>query len=175
MTDWHRARSDTCREDLNARIVYFEDVASQRQDVDGSANCRFRASFPRSWTINKKAWIETGDLATRDADGYYFLCGRVDDMIVSGGENVYPIELENVLLQHPDLTAVAVVGIADAEFGQRLKAVVVVRPGCVLDARELLDWLKPRVARHQMPARVEFRDELPYTSVGKPDKKALRG
>ncbi len=139
------------------------------------ANAIGRVCVRSAWTIDKKTWIETGDLASRDADGYYFLSGRVDDMIVSGGENAYPIELENVLLQHPDLTAVAVVGIPDAEFGQRLKAVVVVRPGRALDARELLDWLKPRVARHQMPARVEFRDELPYTPVGKPDKKALRG
>jgi acyl-CoA synthetase (AMP-forming)/AMP-acid ligase II len=128
-----------------------------------------------AWTTNKNNWIETGDLAYRDAEGDYFLCGRVDDMIVSGGENVYPIELENILVQHPDVAAVAVVGIADAEFGQRLKAVVAAKKGRALDQRAVLDWLKPRVARHQMPAVVEIRDELPYTPVGKPDKKALRG
>jgi fatty-acyl-CoA synthase len=128
-----------------------------------------------SATTSKKEWIETGDLAFRDAEGDIVLCGRVDDMIVSGGENVYPVELENVLLQHPDVAAVAVVGIPDAEFGQRLKAVVAMRKGTPPDRAALLGWLKPRVARHQMPAVVEFRDELPYTSLGKPDKKALRG
>jgi acyl-CoA synthetase (AMP-forming)/AMP-acid ligase II len=128
-----------------------------------------------AWTTDKKNWVETGDLAYRDADGDYFLCGRVDDMIVSGGENVYPVELEHVLVQHPDVATVAVVGIPDAEFGQRLKAVVVARKDSVLDREALLAWLKPRVSRHQMPAAVEFRDELPYTPVGKPDKKALRG
>src|SRR5262249_62344255 len=108
------------------------------------------------------------------ADGDIFLCGRVDDMIVSGGENVYPIELENVLVQHADVAAVAVVGIADAEFGQRLKAVVVAKKDSRLDQPALLEWLKPRVARHQMPAVVELRDELPYTPLGTLHTKALR-
>jgi acyl-CoA synthetase (AMP-forming)/AMP-acid ligase II len=133
-----------------------------------------RVCVRSAWTAEKKGWVETGDLAYRDADGDYFLCGRVDDMIVSGGENVYPVELENVLAQHPDVAAVAVIGIPDAEFGQRLKAIVVAQRGRALAEGVLLDWLKSRVARHQMPRVVEFRDELPYTPVGKPDKKALR-
>jgi acyl-CoA synthetase (AMP-forming)/AMP-acid ligase II len=133
-----------------------------------------RVCVRSAWTVDKKRWVETGDLAYRDADGDYFLCGRVDDMIVSGGENVYPVELENVLAQHPDVATVAVVGVPDVEFGQRLKAVVVVHPGRVLDQAAVLEWLRPRVARHQMPRVVEFRSELPYTPVGKPDKKALR-
>ena len=85
-------------------------------------------------------------------------------MIVSGGENVYPIELENVLVQHPEVDSVAVVGIPDMEFGQRLKAVVIKKKDTTLDQAALLDWLKPRVARYQMPAVIEFRDGLPYTS-----------
>jgi len=133
-----------------------------------------RLCLRSSWTTSKQNWIETGDLAYRDGEGHIFLCGRVDDMIVSGAENVYPIELENVLAQHPDVAAVAVVGIPDAEFGQRLKAVVAAKTGSPLDKAALLAWLKPRVARHQMPAVVEFRDELPYTPLGKLDKKALR-
>ena len=128
-----------------------------------------------SWTTNRDNWIETGDLAYRDAEGDIFLCGRVDDMIVSGGENVYPIELENALVQHADVAAVAVIGIPDAEFGQRLKAFVVPKKDSGLDQAALLAWLKSRVARHQIPAVVELRDELPYTPLGKLDKKALRG
>ena len=88
---------------------------------------------------------------------------------------MYPIELENVLVQHPEVATVAVVGVTDREFGQRLKAVVVARNRCLLDQETLLEWLQPRLARHQMPALVEFRDELPYTSLGKLDKQALRG
>jgi acyl-CoA synthetase (AMP-forming)/AMP-acid ligase II len=94
-------------------------------------------------------------------------------MIVSGGENVYPIELEHVLLQHPDVAATAAVGIPDAEFGQRLKALIVVRPGSALDEATVRAWLKPRVARYQMPAVVEFRAELPYTALGKLQKRSL--
>jgi fatty-acyl-CoA synthase len=103
---------------------------ADREVGDGAVG---RLCVRSAWTTNKKGWVETGDLAYRDADGDYFLCGRVDDMIVSGGENVYPVELEDVLAQHPDVAAVAVVGVPDAEFGQRLKAVVVVRRGRALD------------------------------------------
>ena len=132
-----------------------------------------RLCIRSAWTTSKQSWIETGDFAYRDSDGDLFLCGRVDDMIVSGGENVYPIELENILIQHPDIEAVGVIGIADPEFGQRLKAVVSPKKDATLDRSTLLSWLKPRVARHQMPAVIEFRDELPYTALGKLDKKSL--
>jgi acyl-CoA synthetase (AMP-forming)/AMP-acid ligase II len=134
-----------------------------------------RLCIRSSWTVSGKSWIETGDLAYQDAEGDLFLCGRVDDMIVSGGENVYPIELENVLLQHPQIDSVAVIGIPDSEFGQRLKAVVVNKKDARLEENTLRDWLKPRVARYQMPAVIEFRTELPYTSLGKLNKKQLRG
>lgn len=134
-----------------------------------------RLCLRSAWTSGRDQWIETGDLAYQDAAGDIFLCGRADDMIVSGGENVYPLELENVLLQHPEIDTVAVVGIPDPEFGQRLKAVVIQKQGARLDQAALLAWLKPRVARYQMPALIDFRDELPYTSLGKLDKKSLRG
>lgn len=127
-----------------------------------------------TWTTHRKSWIETGDLAYRDAEGDIFLCGRVDDMVISGGEKVYPVELENILAQHPDVDSVAVFGIADPEFGQRLKAVIVKKRGATLEQPALLEWLKPRVARYQMPAIIDFRDELPYTAIGKLDKKSLR-
>jgi len=93
---------------------------------------------------------------------------------VSGGENVYPAELERVLEQHPEVAAVAVVGVADDEFGQRLKAFVVAAGGASLSADNLLVWLKPRVARHQMPAVIEFLESLPVTEIGKTDRKFLK-
>jgi fatty-acyl-CoA synthase len=132
-----------------------------------------RLCIRSAWTTSKKNWIETGDLAYRDLNGDLFLCGRVDDMIVSGGENVYPIELENIIILHPDVESVGVVGIADPEFGQRLKAVIKKNKNGTLDRSTLIAWLKPRVARYQMPAVIEFRDELPYTALGKLDKKSL--
>ncbi|MEM8542136.1 MAG: AMP-binding protein [Pseudomonadota bacterium] len=133
-----------------------------------------RLCIQSAWSTRQQSWIETGDLAYRDPEGDIFLCGRVDDMVVSGGENVYPIELENVVLQHPDIEAVAVFGIPDEDFGQRLQAVVIPKSNSTLDTVTLRDWLKPRVARYQMPAVIEFRRELPYTALGKLDKKALR-
>jgi acyl-CoA synthetase (AMP-forming)/AMP-acid ligase II len=153
---------------VKARIV------NERDQLVGAGTVG-RLCIRSAWSTSRKSWIETGDLAYRDADGDVFLCGRADDMIVSGGENVYPIELENVLVQHPDISSAAVVGIPDAEFGQRLKAVVVGRSGTALEPGALLDWLRPRVARYQMPAVIEVRDELPYTALGKLDRRALRG
>ena len=119
-------------------------------------------------------WVHTGDNAYQDSDGNLFLRGRVDDMIVSGAENVYPLDVENILVQHDEIESVAIVGIPDDEFGQRLKATVVRRSGSDLDSGSLTEWLRPRVARFQMPARIEFLDELPLTSLGKVDRKALR-
>lgn len=151
---------------VRAKIAIDRDrVAS-----DGEIGCLCIRS---AWSTSQKSWIETGDLAYRDPEGDIFLCGRVDDMIVSGGENVYPIELENVLMQHPNIEAAVVVGIPDPEFGQRLKAVVVSKQNGAIDPGILLDWLKPRVARYQMPATIEFRDELPYTPLGKIDRKSF--
>jgi fatty-acyl-CoA synthase len=152
---------------VRARIV---DGAGRTAATDAVGRLCIRSA----WTVSGRAWIETGDLAYRDGAGDLFLCGRVDDMIVSGGENVYPVELEQALLLHPDVEAVAAVGIADAEFGQRLKAVVVPCPGAALDPPALLAWLRPRVARYQMPAVLELRNALPYTALGKLDRKALR-
>ena len=152
---------------VQAKIVNDAAPASDRDPIG-------RLCIRSAWSTRQARWIETGDLAYRDPDDDIFLCGRVDDMVVSGGENVYPIELENVLLQHPDLDSVAVWGIPDAEFGQRLKAVAVKKPSTPLTTATLRDWLKPRVARYQMPAVIEFRDELPYTTLGKLDKKLLR-
>lgn len=126
-----------------------------------------------AWSAGGKGWIKTGDLAYRDEEGNIFLCGRVDDMIVSGGENVYPLELENVLLQHPGIEAAVVLGIPDPEFGQRLKAIIIPKSAENLEQSTVLAWLKPRVARYQMPAVIEFRQALPYTSLGKLNRKAL--
>jgi acyl-CoA synthetase (AMP-forming)/AMP-acid ligase II len=106
-----------------------------------------------------------------DKDGMVYLRGRVDDMIVSGGENVYPQVVEQVLAQHADIADVAVTGTADADYGQRLHAFVTTRQPVCPDA--LLLWLKDKVARYEMPASITILDELPVTPLGKPDKRAL--
>ncbi|KRF08155.1 AMP-dependent synthetase [Paenibacillus sp. Soil766] len=127
------------------------------------------------WSMRNKArtWIETGDLGCRDEKGYYFLRGRVDSMIVSAGENVYPFEVEQILLTHPFIEDAAVIGIADELFGQRLKAWIQLIPGTKMTKDELLDWLRTRLARFQLPKEISFVEQLPYTPLGKLDKKAL--
>jgi acyl-CoA synthetase (AMP-forming)/AMP-acid ligase II len=94
-------------------------------------------------------------------------------MIVSGGENVHPWELESVLAGHPDVAEAAVVGASDPDFGQRLVAFVVARPGAALTPEALGAWLAERVARYQRPRSIELRADLPLTPIGKIDKRAL--
>lgn len=128
-----------------------------------------------SKTNGPDVWIETGDLGYRDQHGYYYLCGRVDDMVVSAGVNVYPIELEQILLKHPQVEDVAIIGISDEHFGQRLQAFVLLTSHSSVTQEELLEWLRPRVARFQMPKEITFVDSMPYTPIGKLDKKQLKG
>lgn len=130
-----------------------------------------------SWSMRNKvnSWIETGDLGFQDKNGYYFLCGRADSMIVSAGENVYPLEVEQLLITHPQIEDVAVIGISDEHFGQRLKAIVQLAPQTDTTEEELFEWLRPKLARFQMPKEIIFIDHLPYTALGKVDKKLLGG
>lgn len=122
----------------------------------------------------KGNWIETGDLGYQDKNGYYFLCGRKDDMVISGGVNVYPLELEQLLILHPEIEDVAVVGMKDEEFGQRLKVYIQSANDATLTKEELYEWLRPQIARFQTPKEIVFVDLMPYTELGKPDKKKLK-
>ncbi|MHA7964095.1 AMP-binding protein [Paenibacillus sp. CAU 1782] len=120
-----------------------------------------------------RGFIGTGDLGYRNREGYFFLCGREDDMIVSGGENVYPVELERVLLRHPLIADAVARGVTDDDFGQRLVACVQLQPGAVLSEAEIADWLRGKAARYQMPRDIRLVDELPYTPLGKVDRKRV--
>ncbi len=126
---------------------------------------------------NTQNCIKTGDLGYKNNENYVFLAGRIDEMIVSGGENVYPIVLEQALAEHPDVAEVAVIGIEDHEFGQRLAAFVVLKKEAKNFEKatelQLKDWLKLRVARFEMPKRIVFIEEMKYTALSKPDKKSL--
>ena len=134
-----------------------------------------RIFIKAAWSMNNKnkKWVDTGDLAYKDVDGNLFLCGRADEMIVSGGENVFPSVLENTLLEHENIKDAAVIGVDDVEFGQRLKAFVVVEPDSKLSEMNILKWLKTKVARFEMPVKIEILEKLPYTDVGKLNKKIL--
>src|SRR5205807_2144791 len=111
--------------------------------------------------------MSTGDTGRWDEDGRLFVEGRDDDMIVSGGENVFPREVEDLLDSHPAIADCAVVGVPDEQFGQRLKAVVVLRPGSSLTDNDVRDHVKAHLARYKIPRDVVFVDELPRNSTGK--------
>ena len=126
-----------------------------------------------AWSTQGKNWIATGDIAQKDRENNYYLNGRIDDMIVSGGENVYPFEIEQFLINHPDINDLAVISVNDEEFGQRLVAFVVLAAYTKQSEDTLKDWLKPQIARYQMPKKIYIIDELPMTHIGKVDRKQL--
>ncbi|WP_290637497.1 long-chain fatty acid--CoA ligase [Aquisalimonas sp.] len=124
--------------------------------------------------IAPDGWLHTGDLARFDADGAYTIVGRLKDMFISGGENVYPAEIENVLHAHPEVADAAVFGVSDRTWGEVGCAVIVPVAGATLQARTLRPWLKERLARYKVPRRIEFVDALPTTGAGKIDKRTLQ-
>jgi fatty-acyl-CoA synthase len=122
----------------------------------------------------RNGWVHTGDIARMDERGYLFILDRKKDMIVTGGFNVYPREVEDVLSAHADVAMVAVIGIPDPKWGEAVTAMIVRRPGAQASAEDLIDLVKRRKGAAHAPKHVEFVDALPTTSIGKVDKKALR-
>jgi len=119
-------------------------------------------------------WLHTGDAATRDADGYYFIVDRWKDMYISGGENVYPAEVEDVLYQLAEIAEVAVIGVADEKWGEIGCAVVALKPGVILAEEDILRHCDGKLARFKQPKSVWFIDELPHNATGKVLKRELR-
>ncbi|NNJ11716.1 long-chain fatty acid--CoA ligase [Chloroflexales bacterium ZM16-3] len=118
-------------------------------------------------------WLHTGDLAVRDEEGYYTIVGRLKDVIISGGENIYPAEVESVLAGHPAVAEVALIAAPDPRWGEVGWAVAVPRPGQSLDPSDLLAFAGERLARYKLPKRVIVADTLPKTAAGKVDKQSL--
>ncbi|MEO7913350.1 MAG: long-chain fatty acid--CoA ligase [Roseiflexaceae bacterium] len=119
-------------------------------------------------------WFFTGDVAYQDADGYFFIKDRVKDMIIRGGFNVYPREIEEVLYGHQAVAEAAVIGIHDLALGEEIKAVVAFKPGQNADAQAIIDYCKERLAAYKYPRSVEIRDTLPKTATGKILKRELK-
>jgi fatty-acyl-CoA synthase len=135
---------------------YFADPEATRQAVDGGG------------------WFHTGDLARVDDDGFFFIVDRKKDMFISGGENVYPVEIEKALYEHPAVAQCAVVGVPDPKWGEVGAAVVVTRPGAGVTDAELLEHCRARLARYKVPKTVIFREALPLSAAGKILKRELR-
>jgi long-chain acyl-CoA synthetase len=117
--------------------------------------------------LTSERWLRTGDIATMDADGFFRIVDRLKDVIITGGENIYPREIEDVLASHPKIHEVAVAGVKHAVGGEIAKAYIVLRPGETMDRREVLQFAAERLARYKVPRQIEFRDELPKSAVGK--------
>ena len=122
----------------------------------------------------RNGWFVTGDVGHMDEAGYLFITGRRSDMYISGGSNIYPREIEEVLLEHPGVEEVAIVGVPDARWGEAGAAVIVPRSGIDLRRDEVIAFLAPRVARYKLPAHVILTDMLPKSGYGKVEKKTVR-
>jgi fatty-acyl-CoA synthase len=119
-------------------------------------------------------FFSVGDLARRDASGHFFIEGRKRDMVISGGVNVYPAEVEGVIEQHPDVAEVAVIGVPDREWGERVRAFVVKKAGSELDEATLKAFARERLAGPKVPRDYVFIDALPRNPTGKVLKRELR-
>jgi fatty-acyl-CoA synthase len=125
--------------------------------------------------VLRDGWLHTGDLARRDERGFFHIVDRVNDMIVSGGYNIYPKEVEEAISTHPAVASVAVIGVPDEKWGEAVKACVVLRQGHPAAAEEIIEIVRQAKGKHYAPKSVDFIDAIPVSPVGKFDKKALRG
>ncbi len=122
----------------------------------------------------RKGWLHTGDLARKDEEGYIYIVDREKDMYISGGENVYPAEIEKIFFTHPKIFDVAIIGVPDERWGEVGKAIIVLKPGECMDPEEVLEFIRGKIAKYKMPKYVEFVEELPKTSSGKIQKNLLK-
>ncbi|WP_375209425.1 fatty acid--CoA ligase [Hyphomonas jannaschiana] len=148
----------------------------------GEVVTRSRANMKGYWnldeatrsTIAEDGWLHTGDAGYLDEDGYLYIHDRVKDMIISGGENIYPAEVENAVYGHPDVAEVAIIGVPDDKWGEAVKAVVALKPGAHPDADSILSFARSRIAGFKAPKSVDFVEALPRNASGKILKKDLR-
>jgi acyl-CoA synthetase (AMP-forming)/AMP-acid ligase II len=125
-------------------------------------------------TIDADGWLRTGDAGYLDEEGYVFIHDRVKDMIITGGENVYPAEVENAIFGHPAVADVGVIGVPDARWGEAVKAVVSVKPGAEVSPAEIIAWARERIAAFKCPKSVDFVDVVPRNPSGKILRRDLR-
>ncbi|MGW4063793.1 acyl-CoA synthetase [Amycolatopsis sp. NPDC004747] len=171
--DWAKAPGTVGRAPVGCKVALYDEKGRKitEPNVTGRVFVGSGLSFGGYTDGRHKEIIDgllsSGDVGHFDEDGLLFIDGRDDEMIVSGGENVFPIEVENLLVEREDVIEAAVIGVEDPEFGQRLKAFVVRAEGAKLDADEIRDYVKANLARYKVPRDVEFLDELPRNATGK--------
>ncbi|MCX5912722.1 MAG: AMP-binding protein, partial [Deltaproteobacteria bacterium] len=122
----------------------------------------------------KNGWLFTGDIAIQDEDGYFFIVDRKKDMIIAGGFNIYPREIDEVLFQHPKVQEAISIGVSDPYRGETIKAYIVLKPGQTATAEEMISFCKEKLTAYKVPKMIEFRESLPKSAVGKVLRKVLR-
>lgn len=166
-------------------LIEFKIVDAEGNEVPdgetGELMIRAPAITPGYWqqpeataAVLKDGWYRSGDMAKRDVEGLYYIVDRAKDMIVSGGENIYSAEIENVLSTHPAVGMAAVIGVPDARWGEAVKAVIVAKAGHQVVEAELLQWCRERLAGYKVPKSVDFEESLPLVPSGKVSKKDIR-
>ena len=166
---------------VEIRIVDSEGKEVPRRTV-GEIQTRSAANMLHYWqlpeatakTMTADGWVCTGDAAYMDEDGYVFIQDRIKDMIISGGENVYPAEVESAIYGHPQVAEVAVIGVPDARWGEAVKACVVPREGCEVDEASVIAWARERIAGFKVPKSVDVIPALPRNPSGKILRRNLR-
>jgi fatty-acyl-CoA synthase len=147
---------ELCTRGYSVMLGYWNNAEQTGQAIDGAR------------------WMHTGDLATMDVEGYVNIVGRMKDMILRGGENVYPREIEEFLYSHPKISDVQVIGVPDARYGEEIMAWVRLREGETASAEELRDYCRDRIARYKVPRHFKFVESFPTTVTGKVQKFVMR-
>jgi long-chain acyl-CoA synthetase len=176
-------RMKSCGKPMNGVEIKIVDAAGNALPPGevGEVICRTPQVMLGYWNLPeatmrsiRDGWFYTGDAGYMDKDGYLYIYDRVKDMIVSGGENIYPAEVESALFGHPAIADVAVIGVPDEQWGEAVKAIVVKKPGASVSAKELIDFARERIAGYKVPRSVDFVDALPRNPSGKILKRELR-
>jgi len=141
----------------------------------GPTVCRGYWNLPEE-TANalRDGWMHTGDMATVDEDGYIYIVDRKKDIIITGGINVYSVEIEQVIATHPAVSMVAVIGVPDEQWGEAIQACVVLKPGQTTTEEEIIRWCRDRLASYKKPKYVQFLTDMPLSGTGKILKRVLR-
>jgi malonyl-CoA/methylmalonyl-CoA synthetase len=167
---------------VDVRVANPENDQALPDGEIGEVQLRGKNVFKGYWKQPQKTsesftadgWFRTGDLGFRESDGYLTLCGRSKDLIISGGLNIYPPEVERVLAEHPSVGSCAVIGCPDREWGERVTAVVVLNPGASVSEADLITFCREHLAPYKSPKSVIFKEELPRNAMGKVQKAELR-
>ncbi|MFP7297485.1 acyl-CoA synthetase [Neobacillus niacini] len=166
---------------FNSIKLKKEDGREAAVNEVGELLIKGKHSFSHYWNnelatleMKKEGWIHTGDLARKDEDGFHYIVGRKKDMIITGGENVYPLEIEHWLAAHPEVDEVAVIGLPDEKWGELVAAFIVLKHPQSLNEQELRGYCERKLGRYKIPKKFISLQELPKTHVGKIDKKKLK-